>query len=111
MPRWPITGPPCDLIPERRPHPGQGFRAWFGIPRLVRPFGVDRFEATATRAIEVGALTYGSVRSILDNKLDRQAAHNRAAGSVLILHPNIRGAQYFNRRPRLTHLSNPRPIA
>jgi transposase-like protein len=26
-------------------------------------------------AIQIGTLTYGSVRSILDNKLDRQAAH------------------------------------
>jgi hypothetical protein len=34
--------------------------------RLVRPFGADRLEAAATRAIEIGTLTYGSVRSILD---------------------------------------------
>jgi hypothetical protein len=40
--------------------------------RLVRPFGADRLEAAATRAIEIGTLTYGSLRSILDNKLDRQ---------------------------------------
>jgi hypothetical protein len=39
----------------------------------VRPFGADRLEAAATRAIEIGTLTYGSVRSILDNKPDRQS--------------------------------------
>ena len=50
----------------------QGFRACLGIVRLVWPFGADRLEAAATRAIEIGTLTYGSVRSILDNKLDRQ---------------------------------------
>jgi len=32
--------------------------------RLVRPFGADRVEAAAMRAIEIGTLTYGSVRSI-----------------------------------------------
>ena len=37
-----------------------------------RPFGADRLEAAATRAIEIGMLTYGSMRPILDNKLDRQ---------------------------------------
>jgi hypothetical protein len=52
-------------------------------------------EAAATRAIEIGALTYGSVRSILDHKLDRQAAHKPADGAP-ILHPNIRGSRYYH---------------
>jgi hypothetical protein len=40
----------------------------------VRPFNADRLEAAVTRAIKIGTLTYGSVRSILDDKLDRQAS-------------------------------------
>jgi len=64
--------------------------------RLVRPFGANRLEAAATRAIEIGTLTYGSVRSILDNKLDRQAAHRPTANGVPILHPNIRGPRYYH---------------
>jgi hypothetical protein len=43
--------------PEARPHPEQGFRACLGIVWLVRPFGADRLEAAATRAIEVGTRT------------------------------------------------------
>jgi hypothetical protein len=77
------------------PHPEQGFRACLGIVRLVRPFGADRLEAAATRAIEIGTLTYGSVRSILDNKLDRQTAQP-PANDVPILHPNIRGPRYYH---------------
>jgi transposase len=61
----PATAALCELILERRPHPEQGFRACLGIVRLVRLFGADRLEAAATRAIEIGTLTYGSVRSIL----------------------------------------------
>src|SRR3954469_5040230 len=90
----PATAALCELILERRPHPEQGFRACLGILRLVRPFGADRLEAAATRAIEIGTLTYGSVRSILDNKLDRQAAHSRPAHAAPVLHPNIRGPRY-----------------
>ena len=75
----PATAALCELILERRPHPEQGFRACLGIVRLVRPFGADRLEAAATRAIEIGTLTYGSVRSILDNKLDRQTAQQPPA--------------------------------
>ncbi len=64
--------------------------------RLVRPFGAERLESAATRAIEIGTLAYGSVRSILDNKLDRQAAQRPPADAVPVLHPNIRGPRYYH---------------
>ena len=92
----PATASLCELILERRPHPEQGFRSCLGIVRLVRPFGAERVEAAATRAIEIGTLTYGSVRSILDNKLDRQAAQSWPADPVPVLHPNIRGPRYYH---------------
>ncbi|HVI90904.1 MAG TPA: IS21 family transposase [Dongiaceae bacterium] len=86
----------CELILEQRPHPEQGFRACRGILGLVKAFGSDRLEAAATRALDIGARTYGSVKSILDNNLDRQAAPPRASDGKAILHPNIRGARYYN---------------
>jgi transposase len=92
----PATAALCELILERRPHPEQGFRSCLGIVRLARPFGADRLEAAATRAIEIGTMTYGSVRSILDNKLDRQPAQKRPANGVSVLHPNIRGPRYYH---------------
>src|ERR1700676_4907499 len=70
----PSTAALCELILEHRPHPEQGFRACLGIVRLVKPFGTARVEAAATRALDIGAMTYGSVRSILDNNLDRHSA-------------------------------------
>ena len=91
----PATAALCELILEHRPHPEQGFRSCLGILRLARAFGVARLEAAATRAIDIGALTYGSVRSILDHKLDRHAAHKPADGAP-ILHPNIRGSRYYH---------------
>lgn len=86
----------CEMILEHRPHPEQGFRACLGILKLVRTFGTERVEAAATRALEIGARTYGSVKSILDNNLDRQAAPRRTTGGQAILHPNIRGARYYH---------------
>ena len=86
----------CEIILEHRPHPEQGFRACLGILKLVRTFGAERVEAAAMRALEIGARTYGSVRSILDNNLDRQVLHRRAANDQAILHPNIRGARYYH---------------
>jgi transposase len=92
----PATSALCELILERRPHPEQGFRACRGILRLERAFGRERLEAAAARAIDIGGLSYGSVRSILDHKLDRQAANKRSADGVPIVHHNIRGSRYYN---------------
>jgi len=91
----PATAALCELILERRPHPEQGFRACLGIVRLARPFGVARLEAAATRAIEIGTLTYASVRSILDHKLDR-APPPPPGDDVPLLHANIRGSRYYH---------------
>jgi transposase len=92
----PATAALCELILEHRPHPEQGFRACLGIVRLVKPFGMARVEAAATRALDIGARTYGSVRSILDNNLDRHAGRPRGPDGVTILHPNIRGPRYYH---------------
>jgi transposase len=92
----PATAALCELILERRPHPEQGFRSCLGIVRLLRPFGADRLEAAAMRAIEIGTLTYSSVRSILDHKLDRHAAAKAAGDTVPVLHRNIRGPRYYH---------------
>ena len=88
----------CDMILAERPHPEQGFRACLGIVRLTRGFGAERVDAACARALEIGARTYGSVRSILDNRLDRQPVAQRAATAEgpAIAHPNIRGPRYYH---------------
>jgi transposase len=91
----PATAALCELILEARPHPEQGFRTCLGIVRLAG-YGAERLEAAAERAIDIGARTYGSVKSILDNHLDRRPAHKRATDGTPILHTNIRGPRYYN---------------
>jgi transposase len=92
----PATAALCELILEHRPHPEQGFRACLGIIRLARPYGAERLEAAADRAIDIGARTYGSVKSILDNNLDRRPAQKRSTDGAPIRHANIRGPRYYN---------------
>ena len=92
----PSTALLCELILEHRPHPEQGFRACLGIVRLVKPFGPVRVEAAAARALDIGARSYGSLKSILDHNLDRHAAPRRAADGATIRHPNIRGSRYYH---------------
>src|SRR6202453_2979600 len=92
----PATAALCELILEQRSHPEQGFAPCLGVVRLARPYGAERLEAAAERAIDIGARTYGSVKSILDNHLDRRSAQKRATDGTPILHANIRGPRYYN---------------
>jgi transposase len=92
----PATAALCEQILEHRPHPEQGFRACLGIVRLARPFGAARLDAACARAVEIGTLSYRSVRSILDHKLDRHDAPKPPADSAPILHANIRGPRYYH---------------
>jgi transposase len=77
-----------------RPHPEQGFRTCLGMLRLFRGIDAARAEAVAARAIAIGALTYKSVASILENNLDRTPQATES--STVIAHPNLRGPGYFH---------------
>jgi transposase len=79
---------------SNRPHPEQGFRTCLGVLRLFRGLAPARAEAVATRALAIGALTYKSVASILNNNLDR--APQATETVTVIAHPNVRGPGYFH---------------
>jgi transposase len=82
-------------ILAHRPHPEQGFRTCLGVMRLLRGVDPARAERVAARAVEIGALNYKSIASILANNLDRRA-NAPAAEQPLIEHSNIRGPRYFH---------------
>ena len=84
----------CALVLQAKQHPEQGYRACLGIVRLTKTFGRERTEAACERALTIGARTYGSVRSILDHRMD-QRPKTAAADGPVILHPNIRGRRYY----------------
>lgn len=85
-----------------RPHPEQGFRTCLGILRLFRGLDITRAESVSARALEIGALNYRSVSSIITNNLDKasapqtQKSQDARTGMSLFDHQNIRGPRYFN---------------
>ena len=85
----------CEKILVERRHPEQGFRACLVVMRMGRSFGRERVEAACSRALDIAARTYGSVRSILDNGLD-QIPPSRPASAPPVDHPNIRGSRYYH---------------
>jgi transposase len=89
-----------ELILANKPHPEQGFRSCIGILRLAKSHGEGRLEAACERALEIGALSYSSLASILKNNLDRRKPASSSAkasepATPAIKHGNIRGPQYF----------------
>jgi transposase len=84
-----------EIILRERTHPEQGFRACVGILSLARAHGRERLEAACARALEIGARSYASVKSILNNNLDRQRPAPATDGPA-IAHTNIRGPGYFH---------------
>ena len=88
----PETAQLVRLLLASRPHPEQGYRSCLGLLRLARQYGASRIEAAAARALAIGALSYRSVKSILERGLDlvplpAEASHTPAP----LRHTNLRG--------------------
>jgi transposase len=77
-----------------RAHPQQGFRPCLGLLRLGKRYGNDRLEAACARALVVQAISYRSVKSILEHGLDARPLAAPVTAEV-IDHCNIRGAEYY----------------
>lgn len=91
-------GPQCALVVESvmaaRPHPEQGFRSCLGIIRLAKVHGEARLEAACRRALHFGTVSYRSIESILDKRLETQPLQRDLAWSSPA-HENVRGQDYF----------------
>ena len=55
---------------HQRRHPQQGYRSCLGILRLSKTYGESSPEAACARAIDINALSHGSLKSIFKHGLD-----------------------------------------
>lgn len=92
----PATVALFEAIMKAKPHPEQGFRSCLGIVGLVKGYGAERVEAAAKRGNDIGATTYGSIASILENGLDKAYAATATPHDRPIHHENIRGPGYYH---------------
>jgi len=84
----------AERIIASRPHPEQGFRACMGLKRLGETYGSERLEAACQRALAIQSASYRSVKSILENGLDRTPLAT-APPAAAIDHENVRGPDYY----------------
>jgi len=82
-------------ILSKKTHPQQGFRSCLGIIALSKNFGKERVEAACKRALAIGGTSLGSVKSILQNGLDKKPLPEPRHAAP-INHSNIRGSEYYN---------------
>ena len=83
-----------DRLLSSKIHPEQGYRPCLGIVRLADRYGEQRLEAACRRALAYSAVSYKSVKSILDKGLDRieeKADHDPTP----VDHRNIRGQKAY----------------
>lgn len=83
-----------ELIFQQHTIAEQGYKVCLGILRLRKAAGDERLEAACRRALHFGALSFKSVKSILDTGLDRRPLPEQPRHLVLA-HSNIRGATAF----------------
>ncbi len=74
-------------------HPEHGYRMCLGVISLEKRFGKDRLELACGRALSLGALSYQSVKSILEKNLEGKPVEQPLP--PLPDHENIRGSSYF----------------
>jgi len=95
-----------DLMIQDREFPQQAFRASLGVVRLSRTWGAERLEAACARAVAGNALSFKSVKLILEHGMERRdRQHNPEVKQLKLVHENIRGSEYFNSEREIEHVN------
>ena len=95
----PHTAAFVERLLESRPHPEQGYRSCLGLMKLLRAYSAERLEAACRRALDIGTLSYGSVKSILATGLDQAGDDGQRTLSLPAEHAHIRGPEYYTNSP------------
>ena len=99
--RWaakigPRTASLTEAILASRQHAQQAFRSAMGLMRLAKVYTPQRLEAACDLALDGGATSYKSVKSILSTGLDQQPRQQTLPIGDPIAHDNIRGGHYYH---------------
>ena len=94
----PNTADALQKIMNDRKHPELGYRACLGVLRLGKRYSNERLEAACIRAVTMNVCSYRSIKSILENSLDREPLTPLEIPAVHAeIHPNVRGSNYYKK--------------
>lgn len=63
---------------------------------MSKTYGDNRLEAACERAVNINALSYGSLKSILKHGLDIKRLTAPAETCLPLEHANVRGPHYYH---------------
>jgi len=93
----PATANVLEQIMVQRKHPELGYRACLGVLRFGKRYSNERLEAACRRAIAMNASSYRSIKSILENSLDREPLESvKVPAAHSEVHSNVRGSAYYH---------------
>lgn len=93
----PATANVLEQIMAQRKHPELGYRACLGVLRFGKRYSNERLEAACRRAIAMNASSYRSIKSILENSLDRETLESvKVPAAHSEVHSNVRGSAYYH---------------
>lgn len=94
----PATADALQRIMNERKHPELGYRACLGVLRFGKRYSNERLEAACRRAIALNACSYRSIKSILENSLDREPLEPVEIPAIHAeVHSNVRGSAYYHK--------------
>ena len=79
---------------DSKTFPQQAYRSCLGILRLSKRYGELRLNNACRKALLIGAKRYQQIEAILKNNLE-EVMIKSAENTPLIIHENIRGADYY----------------
>jgi hypothetical protein len=87
---------------ETYPHPEDGYRKCMALVRTSKKYGASRVDAACRRALAIGSPTRKSVELILKRGLEQAPMPTaREEPQLRLLHENVRGSAYFDRKERV----------
>jgi transposase len=102
-----------EALLARWPHPEQGYRSCLGLLSLAKRYPAERVNAACARAQGAGTIAYRSVKSILEQQLDRLPLEDAAPPRPLpVHHEHVRGPAYYEAAATGTDaVAEPLPVA
>jgi transposase len=94
----PSFGALIEIILKDRPHSDHRYRACRALIGDAKRYPPQRFNAACQRAIDIGATTRFSVRSILKKGLETSAEDLTEVTTPSGAHENVRGPDYYDRK-------------
>ena len=86
-----------------RNNPESAYRTCMALIRNAKSYEPARFDAACKRSIAIGSRTRKSVLAILSSGLDAAPLPDTSEPAPGVLHENVRGGSYYDRKETQTH--------